>query len=297
MGRDKKQKRPKKFFGVRPQEKKAQASSEPIDELDDLDELDNNQQPSTSKKRKMVSNELSEEVSQNISILEANFSSDESLDDSVTFSSVEDSENSEDRTYSPPSSRRQSLTTEKELNNGNFIFDLKLLINSLNGLIFCPTCNCDLVLFEDIRQKIGLFSKLSWKCSSSECDFKREFYNSEKKSNFEEINLRLCYGIKLIGSGETGSKTLLAAMNLPKPPSRNEKYITNILNSSELIAEQSMDKAADELKEREDNEEVTISMDGTWNTRGKQQLNFYLTFKQLFLKNRKNGQTLHSHSM
>lgn len=78
----------------------------------------------------------------------------------------------------------------------------------------------------------------------------------------------------LIGSGDSGAKTLAGILNLNKPTKNTNKYLTRLVNASEVVAEGSMTKAAKELKERENTNKVTISMDGTWNTRGNYQIKF-----------------------
>lgn len=146
-----------------------------------------------------------------------------------------------------------------------FIFN-KLKLHFVTGLIICPECGGHIKLVESINTRKGLQSNLQWKCIC--CGFKKEFSNSKPKvGGHFEINTRFTYGINLIGSGESGASVLCGILNLQKPVSNQSDIVYNLVQASEEISTNSMNKAADQMRARE-GDKVAIAVDGTWNTRG-----------------------------
>ncbi|CAF1453077.1 unnamed protein product [Rotaria sordida] len=165
-------------------------------------------------------------------------------------------------------------TTSKQNVKDNLDFNLIIHMNSLISLLkqfLCPGCNKYWDGLTTVKERNGLYMQLEFMCYN--CGFLTRLYSSPKMQNGRrhEINVRLGIGGTLCGLGHSGVMKLLGALNLP-PPIQEHKYRKVqefILNYVEKAQEQSMiDAAQDAISEAGGVEELTVSGDGAWLTRG-----------------------------
>ena len=88
------------------------------------------------------------------------------------------------------------------------------------------------------------------KCTS--CQYKIEFYTSQncgKKETGYDVNFRMAYTFRTLGHGYSSMKKFTTLMNMPKPmTSKNyNKLMTMIKNTSQIVAEETMEDAAEEI--------------------------------------------------
>ncbi|GBM46124.1 hypothetical protein AVEN_135737-1 [Araneus ventricosus] len=125
----------------------------------------------------------------------------------------------------------------------------------------------NLYLFED--SVFGLCFNLTLKCNSSNCDFVKAFSTSKKFNKLNEINLRIVYGLRLIGRGFS------AAVKLSKMAYRSLEE--RILLAATEVAKKTMATAAQEVKSLKNSKENVTrcgeSVDSTWQRSGYSSLN------------------------
>ncbi|GBM28855.1 hypothetical protein AVEN_43574-1 [Araneus ventricosus] len=169
---------------------------------------------------------------------------------------------------------KQRLTYNKL--TGNRILDIEILMNVFS-ILFCPVCSkANLFLFED--SVFGLCSNLTLKCNSSNCDFVKAFSTSKKYNKLSEINIRIVYGLRLIGRGFSAAVKLCSTLNLPNLSKMAYRSLEKrILLAVTEVAKKTMGNAAQEVKTLKNSQEnVTrcgVSVDGTWQRRGYSSLN------------------------
>lgn len=132
----------------------------------------------------------------------------------------------------------------------------------------CQTCKKPLNLVENYNDRDGLSYALKWLCFYCNSGSKK-FSNSlnHKDSNQKEINIRLGLAMRTMSQKDQGAKNLCGLMNLAKPSQLNRcnELLYPIL---EQLADKSMRKVGQMIKTR-DGSQTTISIDGTWQTKGK----------------------------
>ncbi|CAM4908808.1 unnamed protein product [Rotaria socialis] len=165
-------------------------------------------------------------------------------------------------------------TSSKQNVNDNLDFNLIIHMNSLISLLkqfIFSGCNKRWDGSTTIKERNGLYIQLEFMCNH--CGFLTRLYSSPKMRNGRrhEINVRLAIGGTLCGLGRSGIMKLLGSLNLP-PPVQEHKYREVqefILNYVETAQEQSMiDAVYDAISEAGDVEDLTVSGDGAWLTRG-----------------------------
>ncbi|CAF1331416.1 unnamed protein product [Rotaria sordida] len=165
-------------------------------------------------------------------------------------------------------------TTSKQNVKDNLDFNLIIHMNSLISLLkqfLCPGCNKYWDGSTTVKERNGLYMQLEFMCYN--CGFLTRIYSSPKMQTGRrhEINVRSGIGGTLCGLGRSGVMKLLGALNLP-PPIQEHKYREVqefILNYVEKAQEQSMiDAVQDAISEAGGVEELTVSGDGAWLTRG-----------------------------
>ncbi|GFT35810.1 uncharacterized protein NPIL_422681 [Nephila pilipes] len=98
--------------------------------------------------------------------------------------------------------------------------------------------------------------------------------SSDKTNGFDDINIRLAYGMRYIGKGNSTAKTFCAVMNLPPPPSKFKRYNDILLRSLIKVSSESMRNAVeDTVKNNNSNRDITAAFDGSWQKRGHTSLN------------------------
>ncbi|GFT60636.1 uncharacterized protein TNCV_1789251 [Trichonephila clavipes] len=98
--------------------------------------------------------------------------------------------------------------------------------------------------------------------------------SSNSTNGVYDINVILTYGLRCIGKGSSAAKTICAAMNLPPPPAKFQRYNGILLESLSKVSDASMKKAVEETVEmNNNNRDITAAFDGSWQKRGHTSLN------------------------
>ncbi|GFX34964.1 uncharacterized protein TNCV_2329041 [Trichonephila clavipes] len=125
----------------------------------------------------------------------------------------------------------------------------------------------------ELKEKVlfGLVSEFYIDCNS--CAMHSTFKSSpvfESSNHDYEINTRITYAIRTLGVGLRGIKTFCSVMDLPPPVSQKsyDRILNNIKSASFIVAVASMNKAAKEEIAASETNEICVSGDGTWKTRG-----------------------------
>ncbi|GFS31405.1 uncharacterized protein NPIL_121101 [Nephila pilipes] len=93
-------------------------------------------------------------------------------------------------------------------------------------------------------------------------------------NDFDDINIRLTYGMLRIGKCNTAAKTFCAIMNLPPPPAELERYNDIFLRSLKKVSSESMRNVVENtLKNYNSNKDITAAFDGSCQKRGHTSLN------------------------
>ncbi|KAK6964814.1 forkhead box protein k1 [Biomphalaria glabrata] len=165
----------------------------------------------------------------------------------------------------------------------NIFLNLACFNNFLASyLLICPKCfNYSLNLFLNESARIGFCQELIVKCTSADCSFEESFRSSKEnrdgqKRGFREINLRMVSFVRSIGPGHSALLNFCQHTNSPPPISETsyQSVMHTIGLASKKVAEESMEKAAREVKEKvgiSNEEGITdcgVSVDGTWQRRG-----------------------------
>lgn len=162
---------------------------------------------------------------------------------------------------------------------GNIIVDLEILNRNLLASVKCVECDStdSIEICERPSLRKGLAVQLVLSCKH--CGYKKQFYSSEKsESNAYDINLRCVYGLRSIGKGKAAAEVFCAVMDLPKPPTRFQRYNNIISKATEEVAECSMvDAARGAVIENDGNSDIAACFDGTWQKRGHTSLNGVFT--------------------
>ncbi|GFW78909.1 uncharacterized protein TNCV_2059301 [Trichonephila clavipes] len=92
----------------------------------------------------------------------------------------------------------------------------------------------------------------------------------ESSNHDYEINTRITYAMRTLGVGLRRIKTFCSVMDLPPPVSQKsyDRILNNIKSASSIVAVASMNKAAKEEIAASETNEICVSGDGTWKTRG-----------------------------
>ena len=158
---------------------------------------------------------------------------------------------------------------EQETGN-NIIIDVNILSEFVNKNTNCKYCNnSDCVyIMEDVSVRKGLSSKLVLKCDF--CKHESSARSSKLASNkVYEVNLKMVYGMRCIGRGQSGAKTLCGILDLPPQPAKFSNYNNIMEESVRNACEASMKKAAHEaVVENGGSTDVTVAVDGSWQKRG-----------------------------
>ncbi|CAF4183851.1 unnamed protein product [Rotaria sordida] len=122
----------------------------------------------------------------------------------------------------------------------------------------------------NIKKREGLFTILSFQCSSCPNNITIETSPKVVASNRRDINVRSQIGGHLCGIRYAGLVKLMGAMNLPSPiqDERYSKWDKNLLISIKSFSNRSMRKAVEEAATAANGRELMVSGDGFWQTRG-----------------------------
>lgn len=159
---------------------------------------------------------------------------------------------------------------EEHMREGNVIVDLELLNEQIQNFVSCRNCFAvgSINIYEVPNQRKGIVSNLLLMCS--ECQSESSFMTSKRTdSRHYENNIRLVYGMRCIGKGQSAAETLCSVMNLPQPPTKFFEYNKPILASTEKVAMDSMTIARRQaVTENDGDSDITVAIDGTWQKRG-----------------------------
>lgn len=83
-----------------------------------------------------------------------------------------------------------------------------------------------------------------------------------------DINRRLTYAITSIGGHDATARALCGNLNLPPPVFTYDDHVTKITAAAREVASISMVQAVEEAKEKLNSDDISVSVDGTWQKRG-----------------------------
>lgn len=157
--------------------------------------------------------------------------------------------------------------------DGFAFIDKKIVFSAMENCMCCIKCHSSLKIESEVV--FGLSEKINIVCSG--CDLISSFRNSAmlgRSQKCAEINKRFIYAMRCLGQGLAGAQTFCGIMDMPPPISKKayNDEVKNLKKASTKCAEESMHNAALlELDLTEDagiNNNITVSGDGTWKTRG-----------------------------
>ncbi|GFT86935.1 uncharacterized protein NPIL_283961, partial [Nephila pilipes] len=156
----------------------------------------------------------------------------------------------------------------------NIIIQMNIISQLLKNIAKCKFCNQldSLVISEDSGSRRGLSVNLVLQCIY--CGQATSAISSDMTNGFDDINIRLAYGMRCIGKGNSAAKTFCAIINLPPPPAKFERYNDILLRSLIKVSNESMRNAVeDTVKKNNSNRDITAAFDGSWQKRGHTSLN------------------------
>ncbi|GFU31892.1 uncharacterized protein NPIL_694341 [Nephila pilipes] len=154
----------------------------------------------------------------------------------------------------------------------NIIIQMNIISPLLKNIAKCKFCNQldSLVISEDSGSRRGLCANLVLQCIY--CGQATSAMSSDMTNGFDDINIRLAYGMRCIGKGNSAAKTFCAVMNLPPPPAKFERYNDILLRSLIKVSRESMKNAVEDTV-KNNNRDITAAFDGSWQKRGHTSLN------------------------
>lgn len=161
------------------------------------------------------------------------------------------------------------------------IIDVACVDNLLGKIAVCKFCHSSLKLSR--KSVVGLVTELKVTCTN--CAAENSAVNcSQIENNIEngsmisiyDLNVRLVYGMRIIGKGYTAAKTLCGVMNLPNPPTAYSCHENVLAKACESVCVHSMKVAVEEAVHENDNpqeRDLCVAVDGSWQKRGHVSLN------------------------
>ena len=186
-----------------------------------------------------------------------------------------------------------SRPMEDEESDLNLIFYFPLLKEMFVEFSRCQEedCNSQLTLDIELLEKEGLCQSLVVNCSV--CGFSKSFRTSRRQSyvtrskagkRYCDVNLRTVLAMREIGKGYEGLSKFCTVMNMPPPMSKTsyDNCVDEIHWAYELEKGVSLQKVA--LSVHDDTKvapteisQCTVSLDGSWQTRGFSSINGVVT--------------------
>lgn len=175
-----------------------------------------------------------------------------------------------------------------------FLMDIEVLNTFISSSMRCPECgefsvSCGL----DLTSKLGFCLELRFSCKDcpwrevvktskdvkSDLDLDNDEEMKSTKKRDKEINVRMVSFVRSLGRGHSALTKFSMHTNSPEPMTRKNyrKIFMKVHGATQIVAEESMMKAAREVKEKKQidldnhNEDVVdcaVSIDGTWQRRG-----------------------------
>lgn len=179
-----------------------------------------------------------------------------------------------DQNFSVYDSKSETLEYE--------IIDVGILQSILSNLAVCKLCHGSLTLSK--TSVVGLATEFCITCLS--CNQNLKFMNCNKiigpapsknvstEQPYYDLNIRLIYGLRIIGKGYTAARTLCGVMNLPPPPTKYKTFEDKLNVTVQNLCEQSMKSAVEEAVVANNNvRDLCVGIDGSWQKRGHVSLN------------------------
>ena len=163
------------------------------------------------------------------------------------------------------------------IRNGNRLLDLEILQRNLLEHALCASCKIERLVLEEIGT-YGLGSNLSLSCTNPKCKLFVQFPGSRKGRHFD-VNRRSVLAARRIGRGYSGLQKFCTLMDLPKPVTKSNftRHQRALAKAAHEVAEKSRNAAAKQLLEVEEEGEIAVTFDGTWQRRGHPSLNGVFT--------------------
>lgn len=150
---------------------------------------------------------------------------------------------------------------------GNLIFAASQLLNSIAGLIHCPSKSCNGRLeLEESDSPRGWAVLYRWSCG--ECGFEKPFSNSTHLNQQPQLNIQLATALRSTGQNQFQFANFCTIMSLHQPPDRLIDLERKILPVMEEVAEKSMNRWTQKEVESTGSSDLLVSVDGTWQKRG-----------------------------
>ncbi|GFW57085.1 uncharacterized protein TNCV_1116131 [Trichonephila clavipes] len=190
-------------------------------------------------------------------------------------------QHSKDKTLEPvavdvTSASSKNLCLDSNSYQSNFneskgyrLINLDIFFKEISKHLVCFYCGSKAELKEKVL--FGLVSEFYIDCNS--CAMQSTFKSSpgfESSNHDYEINTRITYAMRTLGVGLRGIKTFCSVMDLPPPVSQKsyDRILSNIKSASSIVAVALMNKVAKEEIAASETNEICVSGDGTWKTRG-----------------------------
>ncbi|GFT78596.1 uncharacterized protein NPIL_625271 [Nephila pilipes] len=122
---------------------------------------------------------------------------------------------------------------------------MNIISQLLKNIDKCKLCNQldSLVISEDSGTRRGLFVNLVLQCIY--CGQATSEMSSDMTNEFDDINIRLAYGMRCIGKGNSEAMTFCGIMNLPPPPAKFERYNDILLRRLIKVSSESIRNAVE----------------------------------------------------
>ena len=165
--------------------------------------------------------------------------------------------------------------SKDQVKQGFILLDASNLFEFLEEVMRCPECmgkgiSCSIVL----DKKTGFNHFLDISCRN--CHFQSGFETSKKIESkgsgraMNEVNLRMVSFVRSFGRGYSVLENFSLFLNSPSPMTKRnyKKIFRKLLCANKEVAKESMERAAMEVKNKEEPTNCAVSLDGTWQRRG-----------------------------
>lgn len=175
-----------------------------------------------------------------------------------------------DGMFSGESNCSNESCKSEAVNGGYRLIYLPILSSIISSNLCCKVCHGNVEL-----EEISVFGLAStYKLECGKCKQNNEFQSSPSKNNrVTEVNRRIVYAMRCLGTGLRGLEMFCGVMDLP-PPVRQTTYtiiVNRILDATVAVAKDSMQRAAEKEKQLSQHQvkgHISVSGDGSWKTRG-----------------------------
>lgn len=178
-----------------------------------------------------------------------------------------------DKSFSYYESKNETFTYD--------IIDVDMFNKILTEVAVCKFCHKSLQFTK--KPVAGLATKFRIYCADCQktdksflnCkEIKHTIPGECKTKTLYDLNIRLVYGLRVIGKGYTAAQSLCGILNISPPPTQYSSYEKALGQIAEELCEKSMKVAAVEAVAR--NNKITdlcVAVDGSWQKRGHVSLN------------------------